>query len=154
MEVGDQAMKRVKLAILALLITLAACSEREEIGFIPGEASPISALRTLSSAQELYKTRTGKYGDYFNLNNGHVGGYNKYIDPALAKADPDHPQHQDKSGYNHDISVNADNSDWCAIAYPGTWDKDGVRNLIITSDGVIRYNETEGDTTNFPYRIR
>ena len=115
MEVGDQAMKRVKLAILALLITLAACSEREEIGFIPGEASPISALRTLSRAQELYKTRTGKYGD---------------------------------------ISVNADNSDWCAIAYPGTWDKDGVRNLIITSDGVIRYNETEGDTTNFPYRIR
>jgi len=121
---------------------------RKRVG---GEWSPIGRLRTLTSAQELYKSRTGKYGDYFNLNNGHVGGSNKYIDPALAKADPDHPEHVEICKYNFNISVNADNSDWCCIAYPDTWDRDGERNLKVGSDGIIRYNETEGNTTNFPY---
>jgi hypothetical protein len=112
-----------------------------------GRASAISCLRTLSSAQDHYKTRTGKYGDYLNLwdaRNNH-----KYIDPALSKADPDHPQHFDKAGYNIDISVNADNTDWCCIATPGTWGVDGERNFKVTSDGTIYYNATDGDTTNF-----
>jgi hypothetical protein len=138
-------MKRVKLAILALLPALAACSGREPPIRFSNEASAISALRSLWSAQEIYKDRSGTYGDYFNL-----CGRKKYIDPVLAKADPDHPEHEDKSGYNVDISVNADNTDWCAIAYPARWFMDGSRNFKITSDGVIRYNETEGDTTNFP----
>ena len=105
-----------------------------------GEASAISALRTLSSAQELYKTRNGTYGDYFNLNDGEG---NKYIDPALAKADPDHPMHQDKSGYNVDICLSPDGSDWCAIATPGNWDLDGCRNFKIDSEGIIFMNDVE-----------
>ena len=109
-------------------------------------------MRTLSSAQELYKTRTGSYGDYFNLNDGKG---NKYIDPALAKADPDHPNRQPKSGYWIDISVNADNSDWCVIARPVVWgpedtdwDEPVTRNFFINSDGVIYYN-TEKNSNKF-----
>ncbi len=110
---------------------------------VNGAVSAISALRTISSVQELYKTRHGCYGDYFNLQGV------KYIDPALAGADPDHPLHRDKSGYNIDISVSAGNTDWCAFAYPGIWGKGRERNFKITGDGVIYYNDTKGDTTNF-----
>ena len=120
-----------------------------------GRASAISALRTLSSAQELYKTRTGCYGESFDLNDGKD---KKYIDPALARSDPDHPNPMPKSGYWIDISVNADNSDWCAIARPEVWEKGveqvgdywGRRNYIIKSDGVIYYN-TEKDSSKLTH---
>jgi hypothetical protein len=116
--------------------------------------SSISALRTLSSAQELYKTRTGCYGDYSNLNDGKG---NKYIDVALARADPDHPKALPKAGCWVDISVNADKTDWCAIARPAVWGDANVvwegeywgsRNYLVTSDGVIYWN-MEKDGTEF-----
>lgn len=132
----------VCLWIMAALCACPGCWfwERPHRG---GESSAISSLRTLSSAQELYKTRTGTYGDCRDLNNG-MG--NRYIDEALAKADPDHPDHQDKSGYNVDVCVNADRTDWCAIATPGNWARDGERNFKITSEGIIYFNDTEGST--------
>jgi hypothetical protein len=130
----------VTLWVMAALCACPGCWFWED-NYHPGnEASAISALRTISSAQELYKTRTGTYGDYFDLNNGRD---KKYTDPALAKADPDHPHHQDKSGYNVDICVSPDRSDWYAIAMPGNWGRDGERNFKITSDGIIYWNETE-----------
>jgi hypothetical protein len=110
------------------------------------EASAISSLRTIMSAQELYKTRTGFYGDYGNLNDGKI---RRYIDPVLTRADPDHPEHLPKAGYVLDINVNAENSDWWAVATPARWGVDGNRNFKIDSSGVIYYNKTEGDTTNF-----
>jgi hypothetical protein len=39
--------------------------------------------------------------------------------------------------------------DWQAVAAPVRWGVDGGRNFKIGSDGVIYYNTTEGDTTNF-----
>jgi len=114
----------------------------------------INALRTLSSAQELYKYRNGYFGDYFNLNDG---AHNKYIDMALAKADPDHPQAEPTDGYWVDISVNAKKTDWCAIARPAVWgarvtwwdsDMDTMRNFLITSDGGFYWN-AEKDSTKF-----
>lgn len=107
------------------------------------EASAISALRTMSSAQELYWTRNEIYGDYFNLCDG---DRNKYIDERLAMADPDHPRHTGKSGYSIDIWVSEDGSDWYAIATPELWEKDGARNFKIGREGIIYYNETRGDT--------
>ncbi len=132
----------VSLWIMAGLCACPGCWYWES-NYHPGnEASAISALRTISSAQELYKTRNGTYGDYCDLNDG---GSNKYIDPALAKADPDHPDHMEKSGYVVDICVNADRSDWFAFAYPAanTWGRNGERNFKITSDGIIYWNDTE-----------
>ncbi len=140
-------MKQMIPAILASLLALAACAPPGNRDIVPfNEASAIAALRTVESAQELYKNRCGKYGDFYNLNNGME---NEYIDPVLARADPDHPRHRDRIGYNIDISVNSDNSGWRAFAYPGTWGTDGERNFKMTSDGVIYYNDTKGDTTNF-----
>jgi type IV pilus assembly protein PilA len=138
----------IVVAIIAIIAAIAIPSLLQS-KMAANEASAISALRTLSSSQELYKTRTGFYGDYNNLNNTAGGGTNKYIDPALAKADPDAAGCQAKSGYWVDISVNGTNTDWCAIAYPANWGKDGERNFFITSDGVIYYNPTSGDHATF-----
>ena len=98
-------------------------------------------------------TRNGCYGESFNLNDDEG---NKYIDPALARADPDHPDPQPKGGYWIDIHVNADNTDWCAIARPAVWGVDypGIyrdddtfqRNFIIGSDGVIYWNAEKNST--------
>ena len=133
---------------MMLLVTIAACAGcrgRENEG--ANESCAISMLRCVSLAQEKYKADSGKYGDYFNL---YDGKQSKYLFEHIAQADPNHPRHQDRIGYNIDISVNADNTDWWAIATPGTWWTDGERNFKLTSDGVIRYNATEGDVTNFP----
>jgi hypothetical protein len=107
------------------------------------EKAVISALRTLSSAQELYKTVIAKYADYYQL---YDGMHQKYIDASLAAADPDHPDHQPLNGYIIDISLHPDGWDWCAFATPVRWGIDGTRNFRITSDGVIRYNETENSS--------
>ena len=106
--------------------------------------SPIHLLRTISSAQELYRSRNDCYGDYFDLLNI------KYIDLRLARTDPDHPEHQEIHGYNFDIQLNKDKSDWCCIATPERWSEDGSRNWKIDSKGIIWINNTKGDTTNFP----
>jgi hypothetical protein len=136
----------VVLAVIAWTIRVPGCRERPR-GHL-NEASAISALRTIWSAEELYKDRTGKYGNCLDLNDGKK---TKFIDIALTKADPDHPEHTDKAGYNIDISVSADNTDWCAIAYPARWGfhGDGQRNFKITSDGTLYYNTTKSDLTNF-----
>ena len=135
----------IVVAIIAIIAAIAIPSLLQS-KMAANEASAISSLRTYSSAQELYKTRTGDYGDYDDLNDGAA---KKYIDPALAKADPNHASHQDKSGYNVDCSVNGTNTDWCVIATPGVWAKDGERNFKISSDGVIYYNPTSGDVTTW-----
>ena len=145
---SNKVMIIVSACVVVGIMVAIAIPNLMDSGILPSEAANISGLRTISSAQELYHQRTGKFGNYFDLNDGKE---KKYIDEVLAKADPDHLEHEDKSGHNFDISVNADNSDWWAMAYPGTWAMDGDRNFIIRSDGVIRYNKTEGDLTNFPY---
>ena len=67
---GERIFKRIDIiAIIAMAVAIAmpfiflkSCFKRE-----PWGAHFISALRTLSSAQELYRTRTGVYGDYFDM---------------------------------------------------------------------------------------
>ena len=104
-------------------------------------------LRTISSLQELYFTRTGRYGDYFNLYDGKM---NVYIERGLTKSDPDHPNPVCFDDHYFDISVNADGTDWCAIAIPAEWGRGGIFNIKIDREGIIRYNDVEGDLTNFP----
>ena len=92
-------MKRWRLYIIIAVGVAAFAATTVYLVFIaPGrriaanEAAAISALRTISSAQELYKTMTSPgYGDYFELNNGKGS---RYIKPELAAADPDHPDQE------------------------------------------------------------
>jgi hypothetical protein len=101
------------------------------------EASAISALRTLSSAQELYNTR---YGNYATLNDL---GTKKYIDASLASGN--------KSGYIYKVEVTGPN-DWRCTARPEKPGQTGERSFYIGADGVIYYKECkkDSDTTCTP----
>ena len=136
----------IVIAVLSILAAFAIPSLLSS-KMTANEANVVGSMRSLMNAQELYKTRTGYYGDCVDLNDSHLGGLNIYIDSALAKADPDHPNHVNKAGYDIDISLGA--GDWCCIATPANWQKDGARNFKLTSNGVIYYNTTENDKTNF-----
>jgi prepilin-type N-terminal cleavage/methylation domain-containing protein len=135
----------IVVAVISILAAMAV-PHLLESKMVANETTIAACLRTLHNAEELYSTRYGKYGDYFNLQDG---AYHRYIDSALAKADPHHPQKCTKNGYWIDISVNGNNSDWCVIAYPATWGKTGERNFMIGRDGVIHYNLAENDHTNW-----
>jgi prepilin-type N-terminal cleavage/methylation domain-containing protein len=135
----------IVVAVISILAAMAV-PHLIESKMTANESSIAGCLRTLHNAEELYSTRHGRYGDYFNL---HDGVNNKFIDGALAKSDPDHPNKWTKNGYWIDISVNGNNSDWCAIAYPSNWGKTGQRNFKIERDGVIRYNATQNDLSDW-----
>ncbi len=135
----------IVIAVISILAAMAV-PHLLESKMAANETTIAACLRTLHNAEELYSIKYGKYGDYNNLNDG---ANKKLIDDALARADPQHPQKCTKNGYWINISVNANNSDWCAIAYPATWAKTGERNLMIGRDGVIYYNLTQNDHTNW-----
>ena len=135
----------IVIAVISILAAMAV-PHLMESKMTANESAIAACLRTLHGAQELYSTRFDEYGDCTNLNDG---ANNKYIDSALAKADPDHPSKCMKNGYWIDISVNASNSDWCAIAYPASWGVTGERNLKIGADGLIYQNSTPNDHTTW-----
>ena len=78
-----------------------------EFKWTPNECNAISALRTISSSQELYNTRYGSYGTLQGLCN------KKLIDSVLADADI--VTGSSKSGYRYAMIVNGSSS-WCCVA--------------------------------------
>jgi prepilin-type N-terminal cleavage/methylation domain-containing protein len=122
----------IVVAIIAIIAAIAIPSLLQS-KMAANEASAISALRTLSSAQELYRTRLNTYGDLATL------GTRGYIDAALADADTDA-----KSGYLIDIQLEAVSKlDWCAVAVPATT-RDGERYFCIDTSGVIYWKDCAG----------
>ena len=95
------------------------------------EASAISALRTLSSAEELYNTRWGNYATLADL------AAKRLIDASLASGK--------KSGYVYKVEVTGPN-DWHATARPEKPGQTGERSFYIGADGVIYYKECKKDS--------
>jgi len=91
------------------------------------EAAAISALRTLSSAQELYNTRWSKYGNMTELHKADT------IDAVLAEATT--PEHS-KSGYYFRMSPGEDG--WSCVALPAEPGYTGERSFFIDETGEIR----------------
>jgi type II secretory pathway pseudopilin PulG len=100
------------------------------------EASFISCLRTISSAQERYKSEYGVYGTLQQLYRTEL------IDSVLANATSGASP---KSGYYFTMTVNGANS-WSCIARPSKWGITGERNGMVNTQGVIYYNETENSS--------
>ncbi len=122
----------IVVAIIAIIAAIAIPSLLQS-KMAANEASAISGLRTLSSAQELYRTRLNTYADLANL------GTRGYIDAALADADTNA-----KSGYKTDIALEAVSKlDWCAVSVPATT-RDGERYFMIATDGVIKWKDCTG----------
>jgi ribosomal protein S27E len=93
------------------------------------EASAISALRTLSSAQELFCTRYGTYGDLDDVYQANM------IDVRLAQATEDGVP---KSGYVF-VVESSGSSSWTGIAFPAEPGVTGGRSFFIDETGVIRW---------------
>ena len=95
------------------------------------EASAISALRTLSSAQELYNTRYAAYATFKDL------AAKRYIDPVLASGK--------KNGFVFKIELPGPGK-WRCTARPEKPGQTGERSFYIGEDGVIYYKECKKDS--------
>jgi hypothetical protein len=95
------------------------------------EASAISALRTLSSAEELYNTRYATYATLKDL------AAKRYIDPTLASGK--------KNGYIFRIELPGPGK-WHCTARPEKPGETGERSFYIGADGVIYYKECKKDS--------
>ena len=104
------------------------------------ECSAISALRTISSSQELYNTRYGSYGTLAGLARKNL------IDSVLAHADGD-TYARPKSGYLYSMTINGSDS-WCCVAYPFKWSEWQTVKYRVTQDGVI-YKSKDRSTYSF-----
>lgn len=85
------------------------------------EASAVANLRTLSSAQELYNARHGRYAETLD-----ELIKEQYIDSSLQG---------EKSGYTFEL-ITVTKDEWYAIATPSDWSS---RHFYIDQAGAIRY---------------
>ena len=126
----------IVVAIIAIIAAIAIPNLLESKK-AANEAAAISALRTISSAQELYNTRYSTYGESTELDTANM------IDSVLAGAtDANSP----KSGYFFVIDVSGSGASWSCIARPSDWGTTGERNFKIDQTGVINYNTSSGSS--------
>ena len=114
------------IAIIAAIAIPALLSSRRAAN----EASAISSLRTIHSAEATYFGTTGNNADYATIANLGAGGL---IDVTLAAGA--------KSGYNFAGSIGAAGSGiYCATAVATTQGSTGVRGFAVSQNGVIYAN--------------
>lgn len=101
------------------------------------EGAGISALRTISSAEELYNTRYERYGTFEELDRADM------IDSVLAGATS---AASPKSGYYFILTVSKTGLSWTCITRPSDWGITGERNFKIDQTGVIYFNTIENSS--------
>ncbi|MGE3163755.1 MAG: type IV pilin protein [Planctomycetota bacterium] len=100
------------------------------------EASAISALRTINSAQEMYHARVGRFGTVSDLT---ASGY---LDTTFDAA---------RSGYVFSDDDVPDRAGWSITAIPAEPGTSGDRHFYIDTSGVIRFEEGAlADATSNP----
>jgi Tfp pilus assembly protein PilE len=95
------------------------------------EASALSALKTLATAEVAYRGANPVYGTLEELGNATPA----YIDTVLSAGS--------KNGYNFTVS-GIGTETYCAIAEPQTQGISGARAFCITDDGVLRIQAAGG----------
>ena len=93
------------------------------------EASAISTLRTIHSAEAVYQATTGNSTDYAN-----GAGLTGLVDTVLAQ------NSFTKSGYDFTVGIGGDPSTYCATAKATTQDTTGIRSFAVGVDGVINFD--------------
>jgi prepilin-type N-terminal cleavage/methylation domain-containing protein len=129
----------IVIAIIAIIVAIAMPNLLESKKSA-NEASAISALRTISSSQELYRARYSAYGSFDNLHNHNL------IDVVLRDADSAGAASA-KAGYLYTLSTNGIDW-WCCVAYPLSWGNGGDRKFRITGDGVL-YQSADSSSNAF-----
>lgn len=90
------------------------------------EASAISALRSINSAQEMYHARVRSFGSVSDLT---AAGF---LDETFDA---------DRSGYTFNDDAAPSNSSWAVVAEPVNPGTTGDRFFFVDTSGVIRYTE-------------
>lgn len=99
------------------------------------ESGAIANLRTISSAEELYKTRNGRYCSLADLYTLGV-----YIDESLSQATC---PRQAKAGYYFTLTVG--NGKWSCTAIPTRPGKTATRSFYIDQTGAIYWAVCESE---------
>lgn len=141
-------MKRAGFSLIELMIVITiigvivaiAMPNLFESRKAANEASAVSTLRAISSAQELYNSRYGTYGTLTQMDVANM------VDAVIAKAIT---ADSAKSGYYYSMWTSDDV--WCCKAQPSA-NATGSRSFRITQDGVIYFTigMTIGDNDGHP----
>lgn len=108
-----------------------------------GGFSVISVLRTMTSAQEMYRAKWGVYGTAAQL--GPDG--QRLVDDMMAGMT--HDTSVEKAGFFFRMELAEDGSPWCAIAWPTKWGYTGEKAFHISADGTIKYKSIEGSNPDW-----
>jgi len=127
----------IVVAIIAIIAAIAIPNLLESKK-AANEAAAISALRTISSAEELYNTRYSSYATLAQMSSRNL------VDSVLAAATT---TGSGKSGYYFEVDTSVSGAAWTTIARPTDWGTTGERNFRIDQTGVIYYNTDDGGTT-------
>ncbi len=136
MKRGITTLEIILIVVVLLVIAAIAIPNLMETKKAASVAAFIAHLRTVSSAQEQYKSDYGVYGTLLQL---HQAGL---IDSDLANATS---ADSAKSGYYFIMSVDGANS-WSCLARPSKWGITGERNAKVGTGGVIYLNEVENSS--------
>ena len=94
----------------------------------------IQVLRTIKSAENLYKSKYGRFGNLEELANASmITQYEVRRDWSASK-------------YGYYFTLNISESDCSCIAMPSEWGSTGSKNFIIRNDDCIIYNMIKGST--------
>jgi prepilin-type N-terminal cleavage/methylation domain-containing protein len=98
------------------------------------EASAVSSLRTIHSAEATYQATIGGNTDYANIADLDDVANGELIDVVLANADT--AGANGKSGYYFDTTIGTGNASYCVVATPIS-STTGTRTFAVSSNGVI-----------------
>ena len=124
----------IVVAIIAIIAAIAIPNLLESKK-AANEAAAVSALRTISSAEELYNNRFGEYGELSEMTG------EGFIDSVLGSADIDDNPNSSKQGFKYDLTVSSSGAQWSCVAFPSDWGVTGERAFYIDQTGVI-YKKT------------
>jgi Tfp pilus assembly protein PilE len=105
----------------------------------PSRAASISAMRTISSAQELFYKRHGMYATFEQLRAVNM------LDSVLASATTPASA---KSGYYFTMTISPDGTKWSCVMRPAVWPGGYHKNFMVNETGVLYWNDI-GNSSEF-----
>ena len=143
----------IVVAIIAIIAAIAIPNLLESKK-TANENAAVATLRSLTSAQEVYAAKWGRYGTTTQLGPKPTG--QGLIDGHMASMDATVTT-MSKSGYYFSFICVDPWATWCAFACPTGWATTGEKNYVISADGTIRWNTTDsghawpGDVSGWKY---
>jgi type IV pilus assembly protein PilA len=138
MKSNQKGFSLVELLVVVIIIAIVAAIAIPNLlasRRAANEASAISTLRTIHSAEAVYQATTGNSTDY-----APGSGLTGLVDAVLAQ------DTFSKSGYDFTVGIGATPATYCGTGKATTQDTTGIRSFGVGSDGVIHFDPAAGIT--------